>query len=97
MSPRKKTTDVQLKDIFSASAQKALRRLVELMDNENPETARKACVDLLKLRLAQSDIRSDNAFLAGQPLDEATASALLDAVAQALAARKASDKPAGSG
>lgn len=97
MSQRKKTPDAQLKDIFSASALKALRRLVELMDNENPETARKACVDLLKLRLSQSQANADTPCLASQPLDEATASALLEAVAQALAAQKASDKPAGSG
>lgn len=67
--------------LLRQSAVKGIQRLSDLMDDENPETARKACVDVLKLHALKSrPHRTDKNAAAPrivEPLDDAAADRLL--------------------
>lgn len=75
-----KSADSRLSRAIAAAAQQAVKRLVALMDNENPETARKACMDLIQLYLTAGAGMSEPTDCG---LDEQEAAAMLEALAQA--------------
>ncbi len=69
--------------LLARSLPTAIERLTELLDDENRETARKACVDLIKLELTRprpSDAPADAE--PGGSLDPQLADRLLKALAE---------------
>ncbi|HDS85437.1 MAG TPA: hypothetical protein ENN97_09625 [Phycisphaerales bacterium] len=69
--------------LLAKSMPAAIEKLIRLLEDENSETARKACVDLIKLELTQPrPTRTQEETKPSEPLDPELADRLLKALAQ---------------
>ncbi len=69
--------------LLAKSMPAAVEKLIRLLEDENSETARKACVDLIKLELTQPrSSRTQEETKPPEPLDPELADRLLKALAE---------------